>query len=150
MLLLVFLVVTGLFWLWGEHTSYFYAFFRKLSPSFLCSLALLLHLGMQFLQCFSTFSTFIAPWASLRWCVFFFVDLQCGIDVNRPNSYDQTALDIVNKFTTSRAARELKQLLKGQSHVYFKLFIHSFLSWVFHLFVLSVESTANNYKSSSW
>ena len=42
-------------------------------------------------------------------CVFF----QCGVDVNRPDSYDQSALDIVNKFTTSRAAKELKQLLKG-------------------------------------
>ncbi|XP_070183018.1 caskin-2-like [Littorina saxatilis] len=41
--------------------------------------------------------------------------LDCGIDVNKPNSYDQTALDIVNKFTTSRAARELKQLLKEAS-----------------------------------
>ncbi|KAL8610492.1 hypothetical protein ACOMHN_060412 [Nucella lapillus] len=41
--------------------------------------------------------------------------LDCGVDVNKPNSYDQTALDIVNKFTTSRAARELKQLLKGQA-----------------------------------
>ena len=44
------------------------------------------------------------------WCVLF----QCGIDVNRPNSYDQTALDIVNQFTASRAAKELKQLLKGK------------------------------------
>nr|KAG5713414.1 hypothetical protein BaRGS_024962 [Batillaria attramentaria] len=42
-----------------------------------------------------------------------FSPLYCGIDVNKPNSYDQTALDIVNKFTTTRAARELKQLLKG-------------------------------------
>ena len=39
---------------------------------------------------------------------------QCGVDVNHPDSYDQSALDIVNKFTTSRAAKELKQLLKGQ------------------------------------
>ena len=46
--------------------------------------------------------------------VLYFV-FQCGVDVNKPNSYDQTALDIVNKFTTSRAARELKQLLKGKS-----------------------------------
>ena len=37
------------------------------------------------------------------------------MDVNRPDSYDQSALDIVNRFTTSRAAKELKQLLKGQS-----------------------------------
>ncbi|CAH1795709.1 unnamed protein product [Owenia fusiformis] len=41
--------------------------------------------------------------------------LDCGIDVNKPNSYDQTALDIVNKYTTSKAAKELKQLLKDAS-----------------------------------
>ncbi|XP_064629670.1 caskin-2-like isoform X3 [Lineus longissimus] len=41
--------------------------------------------------------------------------LDCGVDVNRSNSYDQTALDIVNRFTTSRAAKELKQLLKEAS-----------------------------------
>ncbi|XP_053393493.1 caskin-2-like isoform X2 [Mercenaria mercenaria] len=40
--------------------------------------------------------------------------LDCGVDVNKVNSYDQTALDIVNKFTTNRAAKEIKQLLKGQ------------------------------------
>jgi len=39
---------------------------------------------------------------------------QCGIDVNKVNSYDQSALDIVNKFTTSRASKEIKQLLKGR------------------------------------
>lgn len=43
-----------------------------------------------------------------------FVSFQCGIDVNKVNSYDQTALDIVNKFTTSRASKEIKQLLKGK------------------------------------
>lgn len=43
-----------------------------------------------------------------------FVTFQCGIDVNKVNSYDQTALDIVNKFTTSRASKEIKQLLKGK------------------------------------
>ena len=46
---------------------------------------------------------------------FWYFVFQCGVDVNKPNSYDQTALDIVNKFTTSRAARELKQLLKGKT-----------------------------------
>lgn len=35
--------------------------------------------------------------------------------MNRANSYDQTALDIVTTYTTTRAARDLKQLLKGQS-----------------------------------
>lgn len=43
---------------------------------------------------------------------------QCGIDVNKPNSYDQTALDIVNKFTTTRAAKELKHVLKGKNTLY--------------------------------
>ena len=42
-------------------------------------------------------------------CIF-----QCGVDVNKANSYDQTALDIVNKFTTNRASKEIKQLLKGK------------------------------------
>ncbi|XP_053393492.1 caskin-1-like isoform X1 [Mercenaria mercenaria] len=41
-------------------------------------------------------------------------EAECGVDVNKVNSYDQTALDIVNKFTTNRAAKEIKQLLKGQ------------------------------------
>ena len=39
--------------------------------------------------------------------------LQCGIDVSRLNSYEQTALDIVKKFTATHAAKELKALLKG-------------------------------------
>lgn len=41
--------------------------------------------------------------------------LDCGIDVNKANSYDQTALDIVNSYTTSRAAKDLKHLLKEAS-----------------------------------
>ncbi|XP_062615346.1 caskin-2-like isoform X2 [Saccostrea cucullata] len=41
--------------------------------------------------------------------------LDCGIDVNKANSYDQTALDIVNSYTTSRAAKDLKQILKEAS-----------------------------------
>ncbi|GAB1602391.1 caskin-2-like isoform X1 [Argonauta hians] len=41
--------------------------------------------------------------------------LECGADVNQSNSYDQTALDIVNRFTTVRAAKELKALLKEAS-----------------------------------
>ena len=40
---------------------------------------------------------------------------QCGVDVNKVNSYDQTALDIVNKFTSNRASKEIKQLLKGKT-----------------------------------
>ena len=44
------------------------------------------------------------------------ISLQCGVDVNKVNSYDQTALDIVNKFTTNRASREIKQLLKGKTY----------------------------------
>ena len=43
--------------------------------------------------------------------------------MNQVNSSGQTALDIVNKFTTSRAGRELKQLLKGMSFGCFILLI---------------------------
>lgn len=43
--------------------------------------------------------------------------LQCGVDVSRFNSYEQTALDIVKKFTSTHAAKELKTLLKGMSCV---------------------------------
>jgi len=47
-------------------------------------------------------------------CVTFVcVLVQSGIDVNRLNSYEQTALEVVNKFTASRGAREIKQMLRG-------------------------------------
>ncbi|XP_061472141.1 caskin-2 isoform X3 [Rhineura floridana] len=36
-----------------------------------------------------------------------------GIDVNIRNTYNQTALDIVNQFTTSHASKDIKQLLRG-------------------------------------
>ena len=39
--------------------------------------------------------------------------VQSGVDVNRVNSYEQTALEVVNKFTASRGAREIKQMLRG-------------------------------------
>jgi len=39
---------------------------------------------------------------------------QYGVDVNCLNSLDQTALEIVNKFTASGAAIELKNILTGQ------------------------------------
>lgn len=45
---------------------------------------------------------------------FCFDVFQCGIDVSLLNSYEQTALELVNKFTMTRAARELKQILKGE------------------------------------
>ncbi|XP_051968701.1 caskin-2-like isoform X3 [Xyrauchen texanus] len=41
--------------------------------------------------------------------------LDAGIDVNIRNTYNQTALDIVNQFTTSHASREIKQLLRDAS-----------------------------------
>ncbi|XP_033754976.1 caskin-1-like isoform X3 [Pecten maximus] len=44
-----------------------------------------------------------------------YVTHKCGVDVNKSNSYDQTALDIVTTYTTTRAARDLKQLLKEAS-----------------------------------
>lgn len=40
--------------------------------------------------------------------------MQNGVDVSRLNSYEETALEIVNKFTATRAAKELKQILKGK------------------------------------
>ncbi|XP_050980963.1 caskin-2 isoform X7 [Labeo rohita] len=41
--------------------------------------------------------------------------LDAGIDVNIRNTYNQTALDIVNQFTTSHASKEIKQLLREAS-----------------------------------
>lgn len=45
-------------------------------------------------------------------CVLYF---QAGVDVNIRNTYNQTALDIVNQFTTSHASKDIKQLLRGLS-----------------------------------
>ncbi|XP_031683644.1 caskin-2-like isoform X8 [Oncorhynchus kisutch] len=39
--------------------------------------------------------------------------LEAGIDVNIRNTYKQTALDMVNQFTTSHASKDIKQLLRG-------------------------------------
>uniref|UniRef100_A0A3Q2D0N6 Uncharacterized protein n=1 Tax=Cyprinodon variegatus TaxID=28743 RepID=A0A3Q2D0N6_CYPVA len=41
--------------------------------------------------------------------------LDAGINVNIRNTYNQTALDIVNQFTTSTASRDIKQLLREAS-----------------------------------
>ncbi|XP_057213964.1 caskin-2 isoform X3 [Triplophysa rosa] len=41
--------------------------------------------------------------------------LDAGIDVNIRNTYSQSALDIVNQFTTSHASKEIKQLLRDAS-----------------------------------
>ncbi|XP_056221704.1 caskin-2-like isoform X2 [Seriola aureovittata] len=41
--------------------------------------------------------------------------LDAGVNVNMRNTYNQTALDIVNQFTTSTASREIKQLLREAS-----------------------------------
>ncbi|KAI9536390.1 hypothetical protein NQZ68_033649 [Dissostichus eleginoides] len=41
--------------------------------------------------------------------------LDAGINVKMRNTYNQTALDIVNQFTTSSAGREIKQLLREAS-----------------------------------
>uniref|UniRef100_A0A3P8YML0 CASK interacting protein 2 n=1 Tax=Esox lucius TaxID=8010 RepID=A0A3P8YML0_ESOLU len=43
--------------------------------------------------------------------------LDAGIDVNIRNTYNQTALDIVNQFTTSHASKEIKQLLRDATGV---------------------------------
>uniref|UniRef100_A0A3P8VI36 CASK interacting protein 2 n=1 Tax=Cynoglossus semilaevis TaxID=244447 RepID=A0A3P8VI36_CYNSE len=42
---------------------------------------------------------------------------QAGIDVNIRNTYNQTALDIVNQFTTSHASKDIKQLLRDATGV---------------------------------
>ncbi|KAM6951183.1 caskin-2 [Aplochiton taeniatus] len=42
--------------------------------------------------------------------------LDAGVNVNLLNTYNQTALDIVNQFTTSTASREIKQLLREASN----------------------------------
>ena len=47
--------------------------------------------------------------------------LQRGVDVNRPNASDQTALDIVEKFTTMKGSVELKQLLKSKRQLILSL-----------------------------
>lgn len=39
--------------------------------------------------------------------------LQSGINAHVRNTYNQTALDIVNQFTTSQASKEIKQMLRG-------------------------------------
>ncbi|XP_028912697.1 caskin-2 isoform X2 [Ornithorhynchus anatinus] len=43
--------------------------------------------------------------------------LQSGVDVAIRNTYNQTALDIVNQFTTSQASREIKQMLREASGI---------------------------------
>ncbi|XP_055510080.1 caskin-2-like isoform X2 [Leucoraja erinacea] len=43
--------------------------------------------------------------------------LDAGIDVSIRNTYSQTALDIVNQFTTSQASKEIKHLLREASGV---------------------------------
>jgi len=52
-------------------------------------------------------------WYGVVWC-----GVQSGVDVNRLNSYEQTALEVVNKFTASRGAREIKQMLRGQPVIF--------------------------------
>ncbi|TRY82210.1 hypothetical protein DNTS_032387 [Danionella cerebrum] len=43
--------------------------------------------------------------------------LDAGIDVNIRNTYNQTALDIVNQFTASHASKDIKQLLREATGV---------------------------------
>ncbi|XP_041673109.1 caskin-2-like isoform X2 [Cheilinus undulatus] len=43
--------------------------------------------------------------------------LDAGVDVNIRNTYNQTALDIVNQFTTSHASRDIKQLLRDATGI---------------------------------
>lgn len=41
------------------------------------------------------------------------LQIQSGISAGVRNTLSQTALDIVNQFTTTQASREIKQLLRG-------------------------------------
>lgn len=43
--------------------------------------------------------------------------IENGIDVNVRNTYNQTALDIVNQFTTTHASTDIKQLLREASGI---------------------------------
>uniref|UniRef100_A0A8C5QPE6 CASK interacting protein 2 n=1 Tax=Leptobrachium leishanense TaxID=445787 RepID=A0A8C5QPE6_9ANUR len=43
--------------------------------------------------------------------------IENGVDVNIRNTYNQTALDIVNQFTTSHASMDIKQLLREASGI---------------------------------
>ncbi|XP_027897462.1 caskin-2 isoform X2 [Xiphophorus couchianus] len=43
--------------------------------------------------------------------------LDAGMDVNIRNTYNQTALDIVNQFTTSHASKDIKQLLRDATGI---------------------------------
>ncbi|XP_023204906.1 caskin-2 isoform X5 [Xiphophorus maculatus] len=43
--------------------------------------------------------------------------LDAGVDVNIRNTYNQTALDIVNQFTTSHASKDIKQLLRDATGI---------------------------------
>ncbi|XP_016517171.1 caskin-2-like [Poecilia formosa] len=40
-----------------------------------------------------------------------------AVDVNIRNTYNQTALDIVNQFTTSHASKDIKQLLRDATGI---------------------------------
>ncbi|XP_008415388.2 caskin-2 [Poecilia reticulata] len=57
--------------------------------------------------------------------------LDAGVDVNIRNTYNQTALDIVNQFTTSHASKDIKQLLRGQS-----LHVHALCTLCLHVHAL--------------
>ncbi|KAM6905203.1 caskin-2 [Xenentodon cancila] len=43
--------------------------------------------------------------------------LDAGVDVNVRNTYNQSALDIVNQFTTSHASKDIKQLLRDATGI---------------------------------
>lgn len=47
--------------------------------------------------------------------IFLSSPIQSGISAGVRNTMSQTALDIVNQFTTTQASREIKQLLRGET-----------------------------------
>lgn len=54
--------------------------------------------------------------------------IQSGISAGVRNTLSQTALDIVNQFTTTQASREIKQLLRGGEKRKHPLFTFTFSS----------------------
>lgn len=83
---------------------------------------------------------------SLCACVCVYV--QAGINVNVRNTYNQTALDIVNQFTPSTASREIKQLLRGWYSYLLLVYLYLVSKCIFcsryrHVFVSVADASSS-------
>lgn len=56
----------------------------------------------------------VCMWFHSSAWIFLSSPIQSGISAGVRNTMSQTALDIVNQFTTTQASREIKQLLRGE------------------------------------